>query len=116
MPPATDLARRYGDALAALRAIHAFDAWLGRHWHERCAAPVSEPVSLTPLGVSGSITWYERDDVVVGVLPGQEGCFRVPRDAPMPEFPLAAGGPPLPREQDVVISASMRAEVDLPGS
>jgi hypothetical protein len=115
MPPATDLARRYADALGALRAIHAFDAWLGSHWHERCDVPCAEPVSRTPLGVPGSITWYEHNDVVIGVLPGQEGCFRIPRAAAMPEFPLADGLPPS-LEQDVVISASMREEIDLPGS
>ncbi len=116
MPPAVDLARRYADALAALRAIHTFDAWLGDHWHERCAAPTAGPVAVTPLGVSGAIAWHERDDVVIGVLPGQEGCFRVPRDAMMPAFPVGASPTPLLAEQDVVISATMREEGTLAGT
>jgi hypothetical protein len=115
MPPAFDLARRYADALEALRAIHAFDAWLGSHWQERCAAPRTPPTSHTPLGVSGAIAWHEVDEWVIGVLPGQEGCFRIPRAAPLPAFPLAAG-PAAPFGQDVVISAAMRDESPSPGT
>jgi hypothetical protein len=118
MPSAVALARRYSDALAALRAIHAFDAWLGSYWRERCLVLHSQPVSYTPVGVSGSITWYECGGDVFGLLPGQDGCFQIPHAAAMPDFPFSLERP-LPFElkpnQDVVIRATMRDELDLSG-
>jgi hypothetical protein len=108
MPPANDLARRYADALAALRAVHAFDAWLGRHWHDHCPAPRDAPTSHTPLGTDGAITWHEGVETVTGYLPGDEGCFRIPRDEAMPDFPLVTRALPVSLGQDILISASMR--------
>ena len=116
MPPATDLARRYAEALSALRAIHVFDNWLGDHWCDRCPPPEDEPTSRTPLGAAGAITWHERGDTIVGFIPGDEGCFRIPRDAAMPDFPAVAGELPIPYGQDVVISAAMRESLQPPGN
>ena len=116
MPPANDLARRYAEALAALRAIHVFDAWLGHHWHEQCPPPDNAPTSRTPVGAEGAIAWHESEDVVVGFLPGEHGCFRIPRDAPLPDFPQAGHGVAIAFEQDVVIRAAMRDELQPPGS
>ena len=115
MPPAIDLARRYAEALAALRAIHVFDAWLGRHWHEHCPRPDDAPASSTPVGAEEPIVWHEGEDVVVGFLPGEDGCFRIPRDAPLPDFPHAGNGLPVTFGQDVVIRAAMRDELQPPG-
>lgn len=110
MPPAVDLARRYGEALAALRAVHAFDAWLGEHWQERCPPPGSPPAARTALGAAGEITWHEGANAVVGYLPGHDGCFRIARGAVMPEFHVPGITPPPPFENDIVISASMQDE------
>jgi hypothetical protein len=110
MPPAIDLARRYGEALLALRAVHDFDDWLGRYWCDRCPPPAAPPTSYTSLGANGTIAWHEGEDVVVGYLPRDGGCFRIPRDATMPDFPAATTAVPLPYGQDVVIRAAMRDE------
>ena len=112
MPPAIDLARRYAEALAALRAVHRFDDWLGRHWHDRCPTPTTTATSHTFLGADGTIAWHDDEDGVVGYLPGEAGCFRVPRDAAMPDFPAPADSLPLVYGQDVLISAAMRDEAD----
>jgi hypothetical protein len=115
MPPAIDLALRYADALAALRAVHAFDAWLGRYWHDHCPAPSDAPASHTPLGASGVIAWHEGNETVTGYLPGDEGCFRIPRGEAMPDFPLVTRTLPLSMGQDILISAAMREANASPG-
>ena len=109
MPLAVDLARRYGEALAALRAVHAFDDWLGDHWKERCPPMSTTPAARTALGASGEITWHETTDSILGYLPDREGCFRIARDAAMPEFSFTRIVPALV-DRDVVISASMQDE------
>jgi hypothetical protein len=111
MPPAYHLARRYGQALAALRAIHAFDAWLGEQWQDRCPPPGVPPVAHTALGAGGEIAWYEVAESVLGYLPGHDGCFRIARDAALPDFPLLDDSLPIPPGTDVVISASMQEEL-----
>jgi hypothetical protein len=115
MPPAIDLARRYAEALAALRAIHEFDDWLGLHWDEQCSIPDREPASHTPIGREQAITWYESEETILGFLPGEDGCFRIPRAAALPAFPFAADRLATPYGQDIVISAAMREEVQPPG-
>jgi hypothetical protein len=116
MPLAIDLARRYAEALAALRAVHLFDAWLGHHWHERCPAEEGLPVSHTALSPEDAITWYESEETILGFLPGEEGCFRIPRAVPLPEFPFAADAQAIHYGQDVVISAEMREALHPPES
>jgi hypothetical protein len=110
MPPAIDLARRYAEALTALRAVHDFDDWLGQFWDDRCPPAASAPTSLTALGANGTIAWHESGDVVVGYLPDMDGCFRIPRGALMPDFPASGSAWSLPYGQDVIISAAMRDE------
>jgi hypothetical protein len=95
MPPAFTLARRYAEALAALRAIHDFDAWLGEHWQ--------------------AIAWYESAEMVTGYLPGEEGCFQVRRDERLPDLPIAETFTP-EYGRDVVIRAAMRDDFGQPGS
>lgn len=114
MPPALDLARRYAEALAALRAVHDFDAWLGDHWHEHCPPPASAPDAQTALGAAGAITWYETAEFTVGFLPGRDGCFRITRESQMPEFPLTDDDAPAPYGNDIVISAAMQEEARSP--
>jgi hypothetical protein len=113
MPRALDLARRYAEALAALRAVHDFDSWLGEHWHERCPPPVAPPAAQTSLGRSGTISWYEAADTVVGYLPESDGCFRVARESVMPDFTPFAD-PAGTFDRDILISAEMRAEQSSP--
>jgi hypothetical protein len=114
MPPAVDLARRYGEALAALRAVHAFDDWLGDHWQERCPPVSTTPAARTALGASGEVSWHETGDNILGYLPDREGCFRIARDAVMPDFSFTTNIPPPQVERDVVISASMQDEHQSP--
>jgi hypothetical protein len=114
MPPAIDLARRYTQALAALRAIHDFDAWLGDYWREQCPAPATAPAARTPLGAAGAITWHEERDRVVGYLPGADGCFDLPRDMPLPAFSLTGEISPPYDDRDILIHASMREELQPP--
>lgn len=111
-----DLARRYSEALAALRAVHAFDDWLGEHWHERCPPPSRPPSAKTTLGSGGEITWHETAGRVVGYIPGHAGCFRIARDADLPAFlfSLAPLAMPAGPGTDVLISASMRDEEQPP--
>jgi len=111
---AVELARRYSDALAMLRAIHAFDAWLGDHWHDQCRAPSTDPVAYTKVGAGEAITWHEDADGVVGFVPELTGCFRVAYDAPLPDFPPLRDGPIESRDQDVLISTSMQREPQHP--
>jgi hypothetical protein len=115
MPPAIDLARRYAEALAALRAVHDFDDWLGQFWEERCTVPEGGPAARTPLGVEGAIAWYDCGETIAGYVPRQDGCFRVPRSAALPVFPFVADELVAPTGQDVVISAAMRDELHPPG-
>ena len=116
MPPAIDLARRYAEALSALRAVHDFDDWIGQFWQERCPAPESASAYRTVLGKEETIVWHEGEDTVYGYLPGYDGCFCVPTDEPLPEFPFAAGPPEIPYGQDIIISAAMREQLQPPGS
>ena len=116
MPPAIVLARRYAEALAALRAVHDFDEWIGQFWQERCPAPASAAASRDSVGTEDTIVWHEGEETVFGYLPGRDGCFCVPRDLPVPDFPLIAENRSLPVGQDIVISAAMRDELQPPGS
>lgn len=115
MPPAFDLARRYAEALAALRAIHDFDAWLGEHWQARCSMPADPPAAETPVGAGQVIAWYESAEMVTGFLPGEEGCFQVLRDERLPDLPLGEAFTP-EYGRDVLISAAMRDDLGQPGS
>lgn len=111
MPPALELARRYSDALAALRAVHAFDDWLGDHWQERCPPPPASSSARSPVGIWGDVTWHESGEDVIGYLPDQDGCFRVPIAATLPDFWPAIPVMDAPRvDEDVVISAAMPGE------
>ena len=96
MPPAIELARRYAEALAALRAVHDFDEWIGHFWQEACPAPPSAPRRATRWTPEDTIVWHEGEETVFGYLPGREGCFCVPRDVALPDFPLVAENPALP--------------------
>ena len=116
MPPAIELARRYAEALAALRAVHDFDEWIGQYWQERCPAPASAAASRDTVGAEDTIVWHEGEETVFGYLPGRDGCFCVPRDVPLPDFPFSAADPTHPFGQDIVISAAMRDELQPPGS
>lgn len=115
MPPAIVLARRYAEALSALRAVHDFDDWIGHYWHERCPAPAGAAASRDALGADEAIVWHEGEDTVYGYLPGYDGCFCVPYDETLPEFPFAASKPAIPFGQDIVISAAMREQLQPPG-
>jgi hypothetical protein len=111
MPAASDLALRYAQALAALRAIHDFDAWLGAHWHDWCPPPTTPPTAHTHVGAAGAITWHETADRVVGYLPGSDGCFQIARDLPLPDILLPGESSSLAFGTDVVISAAMQDEL-----
>lgn len=110
MPAARDLARRYAEALAALRAVHDFDAWLGEHWHDRCPRSDSPPDAQTALGAAGAITWHEEAETTVGYLPGNDGCFRIARETPLPDFPPSEETLPARFGKDILISAAMQGE------
>lgn len=115
MPPTSELARRYSEALAALRAVHTFDDWLGRHWHDRCPPPPATSSARSPVGVKGDVTWHESGDDVIGYLPDQEGCFRISIAASLPEFWPATMIDVTPRvDEDIVISAAMPGEYPPP--
>jgi hypothetical protein len=116
MPPAIELARRYAEALAALRAVHDFDEWIGQYWQECCPAPASAAASRDMVGGEETIVWHEGEETVFGYLPGRDGCFCVPRDVDVPDFSLTAENATLPFGQDIVISAAMRDELQPPGS
>jgi hypothetical protein len=110
MPAARDLARRYAEALAALRAVHDFDSWLGEHWHDRCPRPDAPPDAQTALGAAGAIAWHEGAETIFGYLPGNEGCFRIARASPLPEFLPSEDTLPARFGTDTVISAAMQGE------
>jgi hypothetical protein len=116
MPPALELARRYAEALAALRAVHDFDEWIGQYWQERCPAPASAAASRDTVGAEETIVWHEGEETVFGYLPERDGCFCVPREIALPEFPITVDSPALAIGQDIVISAAMRDELQPPGS
>lgn len=116
MPPAIDLARRYAEAVSALRAVHDFDDWIGQFWQERCPAPAGAGAYRTVLGQENAIVWHEGADNVYGYLPGYDGCFCVPTAESLPDFPFAASQPDVLYGQDIIISAEMREQVQPPGS
>lgn len=113
MPAAFDLARRYAEALTALRAVHDFDAWLGKHWQAHCSAPAGPPTAETPVGSGQVIAWYESAGVVSGFLPGEDGCFQVPRGERLPEIAVGETFTPA-YGRDVLISAAMRDDPGQP--
>ena len=115
MPPAIDLARRFAEAIIALRAIHEFDAWIGQFWCEHCPAPGSS-AAHTDAGADDAIVWHDGDATIYGFLPDRNGCFCIPREAPLPEFAFTAGRAAPPYGQDIVISAGMRDELQPPGA
>ena len=115
MPPAIDVARRYAEAVAALRALHEFDAWIGQYWQEPCPFPGSAAASRATTE-GDDIVWHEGEETVFGYLPGVDGCFCIPRDVVLPDFPFAALGPISPYGKDILISAEMRQELHPPGS
>ena len=114
MPHAIDLARRFADAVAALRAIHDFDDWIGQFWCERCPAPRGAGAYKTLLGREDTIVWHEGDETVYGYLPGLDGCFCVPTDESLPDFPFAASQTDIAFGQDIVVSATMRDQIHPP--
>ena len=116
MPPATDLARRFAEAITALRAIHDFDDWIGQYWSDRCPAPESSLIANHQRGADDAIIWHEGETTIYGLLPGRDGCFCVPRDAALPDFAFAAGRTPARFEQDILISAAMREEHHTPSA
>jgi hypothetical protein len=115
MPPAIDLARRFAEAVSALRAIHDFDDWIGQFWCERCPAPTGAGAYQSLLGTEDAIVWHEGDETIYGYLPGFDGCFCVPAES-LPNFPFAASQPDISFWQDIVISATMREQMQPPGS
>ena len=114
MPPAIDLARRYADAVAALRAIHDFDDWIGQFWCEHCPAPRGTGADKTLRGREDALVWQEGEETVYGYLPGRDGCFRVPADESIPDFAFAASQPDICFGQDIVVSATMREHMQPP--
>ena len=116
MPPAIELARRFAEALAVLRAVHDFDEWIGQYWQERCPAPASAAASRDTVGDEDAIVWHEGLETVFGYLPGCDGCFCIPRDLALPDFAFTTGSSIRPFGQDIVISAGMRDELQPPGS
>jgi hypothetical protein len=116
MPPAIDVARRYAEAVATLRAIHDFDDWIGQYWVEGCSLPESAAAARSALGTEEMIVWHEGEETVFGFLPGYDGCFCIPRAAALPEFSFAATGLPHDYGQDIVVSAAMREDAQPPGS
>ncbi len=116
MPPAIDLARRFADAITALRAIHDFDDWVGQYWRDRCPAPENIVERGGGRGDEDAVVWHESEATIFGFLPDRDGCFSVPRDVALPDFSFATGRSPAPYGQDIVISAGMREEIQSPGS
>jgi hypothetical protein len=116
MPPATAIARRFAEAIIALRAIHEFDAWVGQYWRSPCPVPEKAALARADRGTSDAIVWHEGETTIFGFLPGRDGCFCVPLEAALPEFAFATGRPTASYGQDVVISAAMREEFHSPGS
>lgn len=116
MPPATDLARRFAEAITALRAIHDFDAWIGQYWRDHCPAMETAAFAGAARGADDAIVWHEGETTIFGFLPDRDGCFCVPRETALPDFPFSAGRSPAPYGQDLLISAAMREEIQSPGS
>jgi hypothetical protein len=116
MPPAIDLARRFAEAITALRAIHDFDDWIGQYWRHPCPAPERVALARADRGGSNAIVWHEGGATIFGFLPDQDGCFCVPRDTDLPDFAFDTGSFAAPYRQDIVISAAMREEIQPPGS
>lgn len=116
MPPAIDVARRFAEAVATLRALHDFDDWIGQYWRAECSAPKNAASTRAPLEAEDAIIWHEAEDTIFGYLPGYDGCFCIPRDVALPDFPFSAGRQSLSYDQDIVISAAMREEIQPPGS
>ena len=116
MPPVIDVARRFAEAITALRAIHDFDTWIGQFWCDHC--PVSERAALArdDCGASDAIVWHEDEATIFGFLPDRDGCFCLPRETALPEFAFTAGRTATLYGQDIVISAAMREESHPPGS
>lgn len=115
MPPAIDLARRFAEAITALRAIHDFDDWIGQFWRQQCPAPQEVALAGADRGADDALVWHEGDGTIYGFLPDRDGCFCVPREAALPDFAFTAGPSAPPYGQDIVISAAMREEIHPPG-
>ena len=115
MPPAMELARRFAEAIVALRAIHEFDAWVGQYWRSPCPAPEQAALARADRGASDAIVWHEGEATIYGFLPDRDGCFCVPIEAVLPEFAFAVGRA-APYGQDILISAAMREEIQPPGT
>lgn len=118
MPPATLLARRFSEAIIALRAIKEFDSWVGQFWRSPCPFPERAALARADRGATDAIIWHDGETTIYGFLPDpdMDGCFCVPLDAALPEFHFTAGRSLMPYGQDVVISAAMREEIQPPGS
>ncbi|MBA2596928.1 MAG: hypothetical protein M3Q50_11595 [Chloroflexota bacterium] len=115
MPPALDVARRFAEAIATLRALHDFDDWIGQFWIEGCSAQRRAASSARPAGGDDSIVWHETGNTIFGYLPGRDGCFAIPRDMPLPDFSFTAGKSSIPYGEDIVISAAMGEELQTSG-
>ena len=116
MPSAADLARLYADAVTVLRAVHDFDDWLGQFWHDRCPGPEIAGAHRSGPETEKAIVWHEDEDSVYGYLPDYEGCFCLPVAESLPDLPFAVRPLEPPAEQDIVISAAMREQLQPPGS
>ena len=116
MPPAIDLARRFAEAIIALRAIKEFDSWVGQFWRSPCPFPEKAALARADRGAGDAIVWHDGETTIYGFLPDMDGCFCVPLDAALPDFAFAAGRAAVPYGQDIVISAAMREEVHPPGN
>jgi hypothetical protein len=116
MPAAIDVARRFAEAVAALRALHDFDAWIGQYWQERCPVPGHADSRHGAIGDEDVIVWHECEETVFGYLPGRAGCFCIPRDVALPDFPFAAKEPVAAYGKDILIGAAIRVELQAPGN
>jgi hypothetical protein len=71
---------------AALRrgdpAASGFAEWLVGFWEPSLDPPDGSPDAQSALAAGGrGIEWFERDDWVCGVVPGQSGGYLLPRIA-----------------------------------
>ena len=90
MASAAELARAYDAYVSALwrgdANVAPFGVWLGECWRaEPMPQPAAPPAVISPCGGGGrGIQWHDSPAVVIGYVPGGDGCYVVPSDAVAP--------------------------------
>lgn len=91
MITAYDLAEAYSRAISAYWrgdgeiALSRLSAWLGQFWTETPAELTGPPVLVSPHAGGGrGIHWHEVGSSILGCVPGQQGCYRIPQTSILP--------------------------------